>query len=357
MSRQSPRSSSLSNHAQSSIWSCQGEHGMYNQRFRLDLPKSSGTEQPLQRLSWVTRLARQFVGDLSFPRISWPHPRRTHKPATVEKHYIPLTLSIHSCFHSRKNVVILTTSLVGAYDLDFTLFAKHYAGRPVDEVPSIYVDLQLPPINTSLAVQPTLRLRLPSSNDGRDGFSKISRQELISPVDIDKQSMDNVHQLPYIYNFDLAKHHSSSESRSFILRSCQRMISRFLQFARSTRFAFFIGLETSRFGRCSLPSFHALLRTESVLCHRFYSSVLSDCAEHHQWRCPQIISLCAIAEGCRAFNVGCHGRSRGGTLVEQRSNETCWARENSSPSRTSGRHWYQSWFTHSSGIRWELWWF
>lgn len=179
-------------------------------------------------------------------------------------------------------MVILTTSLVGAYDLDFTLFAKHYAGRPVDDVPSIYVDLQLPPINKTLAVQPSLRLRLPSSNDGRDGFSKISRQELLSPVNIDKQSMDNVHQLPYLYNFDLAKHHSSSESRCLMFRSCRRMLFRFLQFTRSARFAFIIGLETSRFGRCSMPPFHALLRTESMLFHRFYSSLLSDCAEHHQ---------------------------------------------------------------------------
>ena len=58
--------------------------------------------------------------------------------------------------------MILTTSLVGAYDLDFTFLARYYASRPVNEVPSIYVDLQLPPFDPQQETQASLRLRLPS---------------------------------------------------------------------------------------------------------------------------------------------------------------------------------------------------
>ncbi|CAF0817157.1 unnamed protein product [Rotaria sordida] len=102
----------------------------------------------------------------------------------------------------RKNVVILTTSLIGAYDLDFTFFSRYYSSRPINEVPSLYVDLQLPVYDPKQEIQPSLRLRLPNYNNDKEGLSKISRQELI----YNGQTMSNVHQLPYIYHFDIEKH-------------------------------------------------------------------------------------------------------------------------------------------------------
>ncbi|CAF4418361.1 unnamed protein product, partial [Adineta steineri] len=50
----------------------------------------------------------------------------------------------------RKNVIILTTSLVGAYDLDFTYLSGYYATHTVGDVPSLYVDLQMPVFNRKL---------------------------------------------------------------------------------------------------------------------------------------------------------------------------------------------------------------
>jgi hypothetical protein len=108
---------------------------------------------------------------------------------------------------SRKNVVLLTTSLVGAYDLDFTLFSRYYEKRPVADVPSLYIDLQLPPFDVKLEQQPTLRLRLPVYNDDREGVAKISRQDLVNPVDNSETARSHVHQLPYLYHFDIEKHH------------------------------------------------------------------------------------------------------------------------------------------------------
>ena len=46
-----------------------------------------------------------------------------------------------------KNLVILTASLIGAYDLNFTFLSRYYASHPVNEVPSLYIDLQLPAFN------------------------------------------------------------------------------------------------------------------------------------------------------------------------------------------------------------------
>jgi len=109
-------------------------------------------------------------------------------------------------FIYRKNVVILTTSLVGAYDLDFTFLSRYYDSRPVDDVPSIYVDLQLPAFDPKLETQPSLLLRLPSYNEDKQGLSKISREELLSPLDNNKGITANVHQLPYLYHFDIEIH-------------------------------------------------------------------------------------------------------------------------------------------------------
>lgn len=107
---------------------------------------------------------------------------------------------------NRKNVVILTTSLVGAYDLDFTLFSRYYASRPIAEVPSLYVDLQLPAYDPKKETQPNLRLRLPSYNEDKEGESKIGREDLLNPVENNKDSAANIHKLPYLYHFDIEKH-------------------------------------------------------------------------------------------------------------------------------------------------------
>ena len=104
-------------------------------------------------------------------------------------------------------MVILTTGLTGAYDLDFTLFSNYYASRSVADVPSLYVDLQLPPFDAKLEQQPTLRLRLPVHQDDREGFAKISRQELVNPIDHSDTAATHAHELPYLYHFDIEKHH------------------------------------------------------------------------------------------------------------------------------------------------------
>lgn len=103
--------------------------------------------------------------------------------------------------------MILTTSLVGAYDLDFTFFARYYANRRVEDVPSLYVDLQMPPLDPKQPIQPNLRLRLPVYSEDKDGLSKITRQELINPLDNNEQALANIHQLPYLYHFDIERHY------------------------------------------------------------------------------------------------------------------------------------------------------
>ena len=96
--------------------------------------------------------------------------------------------------------MILTTSLVGAYDLDFTFFSHYYSSHQIDKVPSLYVDLQMPPFDPKRRTQPSLRLRLPSYNQS---LSKISRQNLTN----NQQTTIIDHQLPSIYHFDIEKHH------------------------------------------------------------------------------------------------------------------------------------------------------
>jgi hypothetical protein len=115
-------------------------------------------------------------------------------------------ISIDLNYFYRKNVVILTTSLVGAYDLDFTLLSRYYTSRPVNEVPSIYVDLQLPAFDPKQETQSSLRLRLPIYDEDKESLSKISRYELISPLEVNKQITNNFHQLPYLYHFDIEVH-------------------------------------------------------------------------------------------------------------------------------------------------------
>lgn len=114
-----------------------------------------------------------------------------------------------SKLHCRKNVVILTTSLTGAYDLDFSFLARYYASRPINEVPSVYVDLQLPAFDPKEETQANLRLRLPTYNDDKKGLSKISRYELIKQGDVNTQINKNFHQLPYLYHFDIEAHRHS----------------------------------------------------------------------------------------------------------------------------------------------------
>ncbi|UJR28012.1 hypothetical protein I4U23_009271 [Adineta vaga] len=114
----------------------------------------------------------------------------------------------------RKNVIILTTALVGAYDLDFTFLSRYYTTRSIADVPSIYVDLQLPVFDAKLEHQPTLRLRLPIYDDDTEGTAKISRQELINPLDASELTTTNVHQLPYLYHFDIEKHRHAPDQCS-----------------------------------------------------------------------------------------------------------------------------------------------
>ena len=106
-------------------------------------------------------------------------------------------------------MVILTTSLTGAYDLDFTFLARYYASRPVNEVPSVYVDLQMPAFDPKEEIQANLRLRLPTYNDDKKGLSKISRYDLINQADVSTQINKNFHQLPYLYHFDIEAHRHS----------------------------------------------------------------------------------------------------------------------------------------------------
>lgn len=115
----------------------------------------------------------------------------------------------------RKNVVILTTSLVGEYDLDFTLFVRYYSSRPIDEIPSIFIDLQLPEYNSKLEKQPNLRIRIPNYNEDKEESSKINRQDLTDPLINYELTMP--HQLPYIYHFDILKHsHPPSKYKDFV---------------------------------------------------------------------------------------------------------------------------------------------
>jgi hypothetical protein len=108
--------------------------------------------------------------------------------------------------------MIVTTGLVGAYDLDFTLFSRYYSSRLLAEVPSIYVDLQLPPFDRKLETQPNLRLRLPKYNESL----MVSRQDLVNPSGPKIQSSDDFHQLPFLYHFDMEKHrHAPCKKRIY----------------------------------------------------------------------------------------------------------------------------------------------
>jgi hypothetical protein len=121
--------------------------------------------------------------------------------------------------------VILTTSLVGAYDLDFTFFSRYYASHPIEDVPSLYVDLQMPPFDPKQQIQPNLRLRLPVYSEDKEGLAKVARQELINPLDDSEQALNKVHQLPYLYHFDIEKHrhspskHINSSEKKFYLNN------------------------------------------------------------------------------------------------------------------------------------------
>ncbi|CAF1562824.1 unnamed protein product, partial [Adineta steineri] len=81
-----------------------------------------------------------------------------------------------------------------------------YATHTVGDVPSLYVDLQMPVFNPKLEHQPSLRLRLPAYNEDKEGFSKVSRKELINPIDNSESASAIIHQLPYLYHFDIEKH-------------------------------------------------------------------------------------------------------------------------------------------------------
>lgn len=134
---------------------------------------------------------------------------------------------------SRKNVVILTTSLVGAYDLDFTLFSRYYASHSVADVPSLYVDLQLPPYDPKKETQPNLRLRLPNYSEDKEGLAKIGREELVNPVENTKDMLKNGHKLPYLYHFDIEKHrHEPSNSIYSIKKQLTKRIFVFFCYSR-----------------------------------------------------------------------------------------------------------------------------
>jgi len=47
---------------------------------------------------------------------------------------------------------------------------------------------------------------LPIYDEDIEGLSKINRQELLNPLDYNNQITANVHQLPYLYHFDIEKH-------------------------------------------------------------------------------------------------------------------------------------------------------
>jgi hypothetical protein len=152
-------------------------------------------------------------------------------------------------------VVILTTSLIGAYDLDFTLLSGYYASHSLDQIPSIYVDLQLPAFDSNKKTQPNLRLRLPNYNEDTEGVSKIDRLDLIDPLDNSAQTTSNIHQLPYLYHFDMEKHrHPPSKYRDL---SSNKSFSLFLfcrsmYFIQCTGFIYFSYLEPIRFRSSNL---------------------------------------------------------------------------------------------------------
>ncbi len=47
---------------------------------------------------------------------------------------------------------------------------------------------------------------MPIYDEDIEGLSKINRQELLNPLDYHNQITANVHQLPYLYHFDIEKH-------------------------------------------------------------------------------------------------------------------------------------------------------
>jgi len=100
----------------------------------------------------------------------------------------------------RKNVIILTTDLTGAYDVDFRFLSRFYSTHPVEQVPSIYVDLQLPRFDAQKRVQPKLLLRVPVYAEDREGIGKVDRKQLVD------ESAVEAHQLPFLYHFDITKH-------------------------------------------------------------------------------------------------------------------------------------------------------
>ena len=99
----------------------------------------------------------------------------------------------------------MTHGLVGAYDLDFTLFTRHYADRRMNDAPLLYIDLQLPPFDSARTTQANLRFRLPDYSED-NGLSKINRNELLDPSYSPTTAVDSLHQLPYVYHFDMRKH-------------------------------------------------------------------------------------------------------------------------------------------------------
>lgn len=112
-------------------------------------------------------------------------------------------------FFYRKNVIILTTDLTGAYDVDFRFLSRFYSTHPVDQVPSIYVDLQLPRFDAQKRVQPKLLLRVPVYAEDREGIGKVDRKQLV-----DESAVES-HQLPFLYHFDITKHrYAPSKFRS-----------------------------------------------------------------------------------------------------------------------------------------------
>ena len=101
--------------------------------------------------------------------------------------------------------MIVTHALVGAYDLDFTLFSRYYADRRGASAPLLYIDLQLPPFDPARTTKATLRLRLPDYSED-NGLSKIGRNELLDPSYSPNTAIDSLHQLPFVYHFDMRKH-------------------------------------------------------------------------------------------------------------------------------------------------------
>ena len=106
----------------------------------------------------------------------------------------------------RKNLVILTKSLRGAYDVNFIYFSRFYNSYPPERIPSLYIDLELPEFNPKLESQPSLRLRFPSYSDTDESFFRINREDLMSNYDPNDRSGRGPFPLPFIYHFNYAKH-------------------------------------------------------------------------------------------------------------------------------------------------------